>query len=417
MIERLYDLVVSRPDAMRLNEFILSWDQALENSRVTFLKSIRSLDLSDYANMQALILEAEGDPVGDYIIDLFDMHLHNVLEGDDELERTANEINNIEWAEYPPAQFMPSPEVIEIMDGAIFYNKVRTGIENEGHAEFSNARLGDVFLGPEPPPQAAITESAPAASARHAYVVISQACDLLHGNADRLLLLKGRLLPYSWKQHALKAQPRTPIMIHNDNRYAIEWDVLSPETWELNDLASKKEAGFTFSRRFRTPFALQLQQAFIGRLGRVGTLAALPSHYTAGLRFYLKDKAGNALLLVEASAEQNKAACLVGRTEKNALKEWLLLEESLYIAFRQALRDVHDDNLPTGTPSLKTLRNDPAFLRRFKKGLPINREAKRWKPFQGTDHDVVQILEQKTLENGAPVDRTFNNLIIEIDFD
>jgi hypothetical protein len=107
----------------------------------------------------------------------------------------------------------------------------------------------------------------------------------------------------------------------------------------------------------------------------------------------------------------------VGRTEKNALKEWLLLEESLYMAFRQALRDVPDDDLPTGTPSLKTLRNDPAFLRRFKKGLPINREAKRWKPFQGTDHDVVQILEQKTLENGAPVDRTFNNLIIEIDFD
>ena len=101
--------------------------------------------------MQALILEAEGDPVGDYIIDLFDMHLHNVLEGDDELERTANEINNIEWAEYPPAQFMPSPEVIEIMDGAIFYNKVRTGIENEGHAEFSNARLGDVFLAPSRP--------------------------------------------------------------------------------------------------------------------------------------------------------------------------------------------------------------------------------------------------------------------------
>ena len=218
MIERLYDLVVSRPDAMRLNEFILSWDRALENARVTFLKSIRSLDLSDYANMQALILEAEGDPVGDYIIDLFDMHLHNVLEGDDELERTANEINTIEWAEYPPAQFMPSPEVIEIMDGAIFYNKVRTGIENEGHAEFSNARLGDVFLGPEPPPQTATTESPPAASARQAYVVISQACDLLHGNADRLLLLKGRLLPYSWKQHALKAQPRTPIMIHNDNR-------------------------------------------------------------------------------------------------------------------------------------------------------------------------------------------------------
>ena len=31
--------------------------------------------------MQALILEAEGEPVGDYILDLYDLHLHNVLGG------------------------------------------------------------------------------------------------------------------------------------------------------------------------------------------------------------------------------------------------------------------------------------------------------------------------------------------------
>ncbi len=110
MVERLYELAVSRPDSLKLNAFVLSWDRALDDARKKFLSSIRTLDLPDYANMNALILEAEEEPVGDYILDLYDLFLHYILEGDVDLVTEAKRLNDIDWKEYPPAQFMPSEE-------------------------------------------------------------------------------------------------------------------------------------------------------------------------------------------------------------------------------------------------------------------------------------------------------------------
>ena len=73
-----------------------------------------------------------------------------------------------------------------------------------------------------------------------------------------------------------------------EERLAIEWDVLAPETWLLDDLPRRLDEGYRRVRRLRTPFALQLQQSFIGRLGRVGTLAALPARHAVGVRIFLK---------------------------------------------------------------------------------------------------------------------------------
>jgi hypothetical protein len=414
MVERLYDLAVSYPDALRLNSFLLAWDRALTDARVAFLKSIRTLDLADYANMQALILEAEGEPVGDYILDLYDLHLHNVLEGNQGLVRAAKVLNEISWTEYPPAQFMPSSEAVSIMDGALFHNKVRTDVESEIENDPTRVRLGDVFLGPE------LTTSNVSSGdpARYAYVVLSQACDLQHGDAERLILLRGSARPYGWRQHNFRAQgPRTPVMVVGDQQYAIEWDVLAPETWLLEEIQGKLELGFKLVRRFRTPFALQLQQAFIGRLGRVGTLAALPGQYSAGIRVFLRDRANKARLLAQAPSDAGKAVCLVGRTEKNSLKEWLLLSEEFRSELRKSLREIPEGDLPNGH-SLATLRDDPAFFRRFKGGLVMNREAaKGSKPFKDTKYDVVQIVTQKIWDDGCDVDRSYHPILVEVNLD
>jgi hypothetical protein len=82
MTEKLYELALSYPDTLKLNAFLLAWNVALDEAKKKFLQSIRTLDLADYANMQELILEAEGEPVGDYVLDLYDLHLHDLLEGD-----------------------------------------------------------------------------------------------------------------------------------------------------------------------------------------------------------------------------------------------------------------------------------------------------------------------------------------------
>src|SRR3990167_1072588 len=110
-------------------------------------------------------------------------------------------------------------------------------------------------------------------------------------------------------------------MKDGESRFAVEWDVLAPETWHVDALTTKLANGYRRVRRFRTPSALQLQQAFLGNLGRVGTLTAAPARYPAGVKVFLRTQAGTARLLAEVAADAGDAVYLVGRTKKNAPKE------------------------------------------------------------------------------------------------
>lgn len=412
MVERLYELAISRPDALKLNDFVLSWDRALTSARKNFLASIRTLDLPDYANMNALILEAEEQPVGDYILDLYDLHLHSILEGDTELVRHAKRLNQVEWKEYPPAQFMPSEESDRMMDGALFHHGDRTKIEAEIDANPKAARLGDVFLAA--PRTVPATDQVPEHVEHHAFVVLSQACDLQHGNTDRLLLLKGSVHPYERPAKKIGGSGiRTPIMIVDGKKYSLDWDPLAVETWMVDELPAKLKSGTSRVRRFRTPFALQLQQAFIGRLGRVGTLAAMPTRQRAGVRIFLRGRNG-AVLLAQATLDQELAICLVGRDESKTM-EWLLLSERLLDDFRKELRNIDANEFVAGSPSPRTLRDDPAFYRKLKAGLAMRSDtAKGEKPLKETPFDIVQIVLGQSIQPGSEIPGNFHPIVIEV---
>ncbi len=434
--ERIYDLVVSHTDAVTLNQCMLSWERALSRSKDHFMKSIRSLDLSDYANVKALILESEGEPLGDYVLDIYDLHLHSVLEGDQELVAAAQKLTSINWDNYPPAHFIPSDELNTIMDGALFHNQVRT--DSYLKADHNRMpRLGEVILGPKMKPtvensavagsagsEAAVNHSPAGEQAsvaevgsQYAYVVLSQACDLQHGKTDRLLLLRGDATKYSWKQHDKSVQYRTPIMRLDAEEYSVVWNTAAPETWLLNELPDRIAQGYRRARIMRMPFALELQQAFIGRLGRVGTLAALPTRYAAGLRIFMRTAENKAALLVESTADQDDAICLVGRTGNRDLMEWLLLSRSVRQKLRLALADRDATSFPNETPSLKTLRSDPAFMRELGKGLIMRRVEKGSRPFENTSFDVVQILANLEIVNGDELTRSYRSLLVVVDFE
>lgn len=416
VLERLYELARSRPDSLKLNAFLLAWETAIEDGKAAFLQSIRRLDLPDYANLDELVLKAEDEPLGDYVLDLYDLHFHNVLEGNEALVRAARTLNEISWTDYPPPQFMPTPEVVEMMDGALFENEARTRVEVELPQQ--SPRFGDVFLAPLPPPPPADPGAGPAAPIpRYAYVVLSQACDLQHGDADQILLLRGTVKPYSAGHHGHQRE-RTPIMRDGESRFAVEWDVLAPETWHVDTVATKLADGYRRIRRFRSPSALQLQQAFLGNLGRVGTLTAAPARYPAGVKAFLRTQAGTARLLAEVAADSGDAVYLVGRTKRNAPKEWLVLSERLQGLIRHGLMTAPADELPTagGPVRLSTVVDDLSFYRRLKAGLEIKRGVEKGtKPFNGTSHDVLQILTHPQFEPGTAASTSFHPLILQVD--
>jgi len=417
VLERLYDLLVTYPDSLRLRGFLQAWQTALENAKRTFLQTILTLDLADYANMHALILEAEDERVGDYVIDLYDLYLHNVVEGSEDLVRAAKALNAIEWGTYPPAQFTPSQEAVQMMDAAIFCNEVRTRTEGQIEADPKEVHLGDVFLaavpasnvGPGPNAQSVAAlgpsegSAAAVANPRYAFVVLSQACDLKHGETDRILVLRGVVHPYAWKEHEKPKPTRTPVMRVGAEAFTVDWDPQMPETWMLDDLLAKLPSGrLRLVRRFRTPFALQLQQSFISRLGRVGTLTALPARHPAGIKVFVRNVRKELQPIAESPIESDDAVCLIGRTKKNELKEWLLLSERFLRRIKAGLKAIHSADLD---PSLCKAREDLSFYRLFNR-LAIDRDKQGGsKPLKGSQFDVVQIVTQSALAPGMPLDR------------
>jgi hypothetical protein len=124
-----------------------------------------------------------------------------------------------------------------------------------------------------------------------------------------------------------------------------------------------------------------------------------------------------AALLVESTADQDDAICLVGRTGNRDLMEWLLLSRSVRQKLRLALADRDATSFPNETPSLKTLRSDPAFMRELGKGLIMRRVEKGSRPFENTSFDVVQILANLEIVNGDELTRSYRSLLVVVDFE
>lgn len=423
MAERLYDLVRSRPDAIKLNSFISAWDKALLASRGEFLRSIRTLDLTDYANTQALTLEAEEEPLGDYVLDLFDIHLHNTLEGHADLVRAAKVLNQIDLSDYAPGQFMPPEEVVLMMDGAIFQNQVRTDTEAEIDKDPTKVRLGDVFLAPprksrKPRGKAAEkAEEEAKPEPREVFAVLTQACDLQHGRTTDLLMLRGSALPYAADNSAAKGQ-KTSVMRVDGVDYQVDWDLFSPETWPLKSIRRRITTGTRRIRRFRIHHALQLQQSFIGKLGRVGTLADLPARHAVGVRIYLRTKSGDAFLLVHRDRAQAAAVALVGRNNRGVPINWLLLSPTILDDFRQTLADVEAKDLPGGNAKIAEVREDPQFYRLLKRGLVFNRQSIAGKrPFaEGKYAPIIEIFANGSIIVEDKIPGKNGPIVVEVEW-
>ena len=159
-----------------------------------------------------------------------------------------------------------------MMDGAIFQNHVRTDTEAEVDKDPTKVRLGDVFLA-QPRKARKARKAAKAEQPKDAapppprevFAVLTQACDLQHGRASELLMLRGSALPYEADSSSSAGQ-KTPVMRVDGVNYQIEWNLFSPETWPLKSLNRRVKGELRRVRRFRIHHALQLQQSYLWQL-------------------------------------------------------------------------------------------------------------------------------------------------------
>jgi hypothetical protein len=129
---------------------------------------------------------------------------------------------------------------------------------------------------------------------RIALLVITPACDLQHSYASRFLFIAGIARPSELLLHKKPKELVTPILIHDEEEFVVEWDLGTPISWTRAELANHLKSGsFEKVRRFRSMFSLQLQQLFTSSLSRVGTPVMPPMQHSAGTKISYKDKDEN----------------------------------------------------------------------------------------------------------------------------
>ena len=386
--ELLYRLTASYKDSLLLSSFLELWQQALLDATSRFMKTARRLDLRDYADLQTLVLNAEGELIGAYLLEVFGLSFQFELEEDARLSAAALKLNKMQWKDYPAPHFLPAAVSSDIADGMLFRSsKILEKSEplQFGDVLFST-KVDALGQGAEPIVNLANGE-------RLALVVLTPACDIQHNYAKRLFFIAGVAKPSELLLHKKQDALITPILIHDSTHYVVEWELGAPVSWVPSDFLKQLEAGvFERVRRFRALFSLQLQQRFASNLSRVGTPVIPPMQHLAGATISYRDKGGNLQKLLSIKTIDRQAVLLVGRDEEGNLLDHLMLDVESIGALRIAMRGVDVKNLPANQQEkwTKAVASRDLFAK-MEQGIPYSRKGIK-DPFEGTEYDIVKVI-------------------------
>ncbi len=385
--ELIYRICSSYRDTTKLSSFIELWDQALREARDRFVKATRRLDLRDYADLQNLILNAEGELIGAYLFEVFGQYFLFQLEEDARLSSSALRLNEMHWDNYPAPHFLPASISGNIADGLLFRSSkilVKSESLQFGDVLFST-RVDALGEGTDPAADFAKGE-------RIALLVLTAACDLQHGNAKTTLFMVGVAKQSELVLHKKPKALVTPVLIHDGKHYTIEWEVGAPIAWTPRELQKQLDSGaFERVRRFRSLFSLQLQQLFTSSLSRVGTPVMPPIQQLTGITISYVDIDRTLVRLASAESTEQQAVVLVGRNELKYLDR-VMLSPELVSDVRVAMQKLDINKLLEKDRSKwQGVIQKRELFSKMEEGIPFERNSFQ-RSFNETEYDIVSVI-------------------------
>ena len=319
---------MSLPAGRRLQKFVDALRKGIEDKKGEFIADISDLTLNDYAYIQSLSLQDDGQPLGDYLLWLFSSYFGQMLFAD-ALGAQRDELDRMTFTETLPSLGPPSERLTELYHCALFDTSVGS-VNSHPRAEGGPAApveanepslaLGDVLRRQLPPgDDTKGLEQAPAGTRPDLYLVINAQCDL-EFTPDRdsrpadleraVLLLPGRLQSVL-EPVAHDSKPKTELYLHNGGSYRIMWDtrqILTVPYGQFPTWAEKE--GWERVGRLRLPFALEVQRAFAADLTRVGT-PVMPPIYQPVVAQVLRVNQENKVFEATNELRGDEAAFLV----------------------------------------------------------------------------------------------------------
>jgi len=310
---QLERLAENATDSRKLSTFFYALENSMEKATIRTLELFRKLRLSDVGQIQQLLLSAEGEPTGSYLVDVFDRVLQHEIEREAAIIDAALDLNKFSAASHPPPYIAGSPELQELVERILTQNAERLRLPGALEATVT---FGDVLK---------MTDNANADRLKSILLVdtdpdkvmliLTPACDLQRSGAPRILLLVGTLNPLGAHAWSYKEGTRTPVIRISNELCWIKWNLKHIDTVSHEQLGQVFENGdLAVVARLRETHVLELQQRVLSGLGRVGMVAMLPATFTVDLEVYYANAEGVPTRL-DVHALTDGAVCFVGRDE------------------------------------------------------------------------------------------------------
>ena len=342
-------------DAKALARFISAWDRGMDQARSRFVSSLRRLDLSDLAQIRALMLEFEDQKLGDYMLEVADRVLQYEIEAVEETIEAAGDLNEVDLERYPAPHLTGTPDLQELVYRGMFFHTRRLG--GPIRLQFGDLlrwnRRGEGF---------------------DVSLVVTPACDLARYPHKGIMLLCGameELTPDAW---SYRQDPvRTPVVVIQDRRWWIRWDLRAVRVVDFGKLMRSIEVSRGVDRigRLRELHAVELQQKMLASLGRVGTPANPPIAFSVQVSLYYVGEDSKLKILGDFGRQQ--AACYVGRDAKSRSVYRLVLRESVCDDVERCLGDLSDKDVSeSARSSLSVVRDGRSFVEILERGeIPV----------------------------------------------
>lgn len=390
-------------DSKRIAGFLDAWGKGLDRALDNFLKHLRRLDLSDLAQIRTLLLNHEGERLGDYLLDVADRVLQHEIEGGSETIAAAQELNRIDLDKYPAPHLTGTPDFQDLVRSMMFVHQDRLDLAEANG--IPHLQFGDVLCQKRKDIDGCGDK---------VWLVITPACDLVRNGTKHIMLLAGRLQEFEPRDWSYEDDPvRTSIILLPDGqRKWIKWNLKEVLTRHRNDLYKSLDPSqdrcLIRVARLREVYALELQQKLLTRIGRIGLPANLPASFPVAVSFYYADTDSKAQNLHIGGSDS--AACYVGRGEDSGQEvHHLVLTEQTCDQLRQALLNLSEDKVhDQAKENLRAAKKDLGLFMQFERGDVKISSKKRFqdpRPIISEDKKAIYatIKRKHRLEDGNPL--------------
>jgi hypothetical protein len=368
VVERL---ATHHADAVRVAAFLAAWETGLTAATTEFMRRVRRLDLSDYCKIREVLLDAEGQPLGSYMLDMFDRVLQHELEGDVSTISAALRLNDIDATKYPAPYIAGSPDLQDLVARALWQHPDRLKVP--GNTAGMPVSFGDVLVrrsrfDPTPP-------DTPPADQPDTMIVLTPACDLVRNPERRRVLLAGGILkPLDSKTWRYKTKGvGTPIVQFPDQaRMSIEWNLDDLRMLTKDELTAiiAPTGPYSAKLRLRESNTLELQQRLLADMGRVGLVSTMPFTFPVEVQLFIVGVDEKVAQLDLPVTSADGGVCITGRDGKGDDLTRLILTEASADEILNAILKVDEGQIiARAKETLGRLKTSTSFRSQLQRGL------------------------------------------------